>query len=106
MQDRLIEFDKKKKILDEKIETYLKSNESARAWITDKVVEDDREAMASYKKKLSVMKKTDLKEKGIVTNYLLKFKGDSPEPDQDQRNSSNLSRRWRGSPWKIRNGDR
>ena len=106
MQDRLIEFDKKKKILDEKIETYLKSNESARAWITDKVVEDDREAMASYRKKLLIMKKTDLKEKGIVTNYLLKFKGDSPEPDQDQRNSSNLSRRWRGSPWKIRNGDR
>ena len=105
MQDRLIEFQKKKQLLEENLDSLLKSDETAHAWITDRIAEDDREAKVSYEKKLSMMKKTDLKEKRTVTNYLLKFKGASPKPAQDQQNSRNSSQRWFRRPWKNRNGD-
>ena len=107
MQDRLVDFTNKKRILEEKIEIFLQSNETARSQITDKICEDDREASVSYEKKISMMKKTDLKEKGTVTDYLLKFQGDTPKPSQDQRNPPISSRRSCRSPKKRRkeNGD-
>ena len=85
MQDRLVEFNKKKKILEEKIENFLKSNEGARSFISEQISEDDREARISYGKKLSIMKRTDQKEKGTITNYLLKMQGDSPKPSHDHQ---------------------
>ena len=107
MQDRLVDFNNKKRILEEKIEIFLQSNEDARSQITDKIFEDDREAKVSYEKKLSMLRKTDQKEKGAVTDYLLKFKGDTPEPSHDHRSPINPSRRLCGTPKKRKkqNGD-
>lgn len=107
MQDRLVDFANKKRILEEKIETFLQSNESARSQITDKICKDDREASVSYEKKISMMRKTDLEEKGNVTDYLLKFQGDNPKPSQDQRSPSIPLRHSCRSPKKRKkkNGD-
>ena len=97
MQDRMVEFHKRKQALEEKIQYFLQENEDSRTAITTKVANEDREANSHYEKKLDVMKKTDQVEKRTLTNYLLKFQGDN----QKTSNSSLRSHKppWKKHPW-------
>ena len=89
MQDRMVEFRDKKQKLDEKIEEFLKQNESSRVDVAERMQRMDTKTKEEYERdKLSLMKKTDAEEKGILTEYLLTFQGD----DTTSRNKSKNSR--------------
>ena len=104
MQDRLVEFGKRKQELEEKIKNFLRENEESRPKIDSTISRDDREARSNYEKKISFMKKTDEIEKKSLTSYLLKIQGDKPKllsHSIDQKNHSHQSRpRYPKSPWK------
>lgn len=93
MQDRMVEFQKRKQTLEEKIQHFLQENEDSRTKIQTRIANEDRDANSNYGKKLALMKKTDQSEKITLTNYLLKFQGDAS-------NAPNSSLRSHKHPWK------
>ena len=77
MQDRLIEFNEKKSILDTKIEEFLKRNEDSRENIVQRMQKMETKTREEYERdKLSLMKRTDAEEKRFLTEYLLIFHGE------------------------------
>ena len=97
MQDRLVEFGKKKQELEEKVENFLHRNEDSRMDITTKISKGDQELRSNYEKKICIMQKTDEVEKKSLTDYLLKFQGANSKISDRPRNQKQHSLQSR--PW-------
>lgn len=102
MQDRLSEFKDKKLKLDERIEEFIKTHESSRHEISERVQKMETKTREEYERdKLSLMKKTDAEEKRVLTEYLLTFQGEesktrSGKSKNFKGNSANRRPPWRG----------
>ena len=94
MQDCIIEFNKKKLKLGEKIRGILENKRGFSGRNYAKCAKRmDTKAREEYERdKLSFMKQTDAEEKRFLTEYLLKFEGE----DTNARN--NKSKNLRGQP--------
>ena len=90
MQDRLIELNEKKSILDRKIEEFLVRNEDSRENIVQRMQKMETKTREEYERdKLSLMKRTDAEEKRFLTEYLLIFHG-------EETNGCNKSKNLKG----------
>ena len=99
MQDRLTEFNEKKRKLDEKIDIFLQQNEDSRLEIQEQVQAIDRKAREEYERdKLSLMKKTDEEEKRTTNEYLISFQGEERDSSSQRENSKNSRGRYHRRP--------
>ena len=102
MQDRLSEFNEKKLKLDKKIEEFTKNHEGSRDEISERIQKMEIKTREEYvRDKLSLMKKTDVEEKRVLTEYLLTFQGEESKTRSGRSknfkgNSANRRPPWRG----------
>ena len=97
MQDRMVDFQKRKQTLEEKIQHFLQENENSRDSINARITNEDRDANSNYEKKLALMKKTDHSEKTNLSNYLLKFQGDAANTSSSPHGRTKPP--WKKKPW-------